>query len=75
MTTEDVCDMVKVKSLLDNRIKGSLSPKAKLNDDQVRDIRARLKNGETHYSLANFYHVAKGTICRISTGKSYQNVV
>lgn len=67
-------DMAKVKSLLDNHF-GSKHPTAAFNNDQVRDVQLRLKNGESQQNIANFYNVRQGTISNISTGKSYQDVV
>jgi hypothetical protein len=67
-------DMAKVKSLLDMRA-GSKHFKSVLNDDQVRDIQTRLKNGEYQQSIADFYHVSQCTVSKIANKKSYQDVV
>lgn len=61
-------DMIKIKSLLDNSNKI-------LNDDQIREIRLRSKNGEELYKIADFYDVSYSVIYRISTGRTYKDVV
>lgn len=43
----------------------------KLTADQVREVRARLRGGETGSSLAKQFGVHKSQISRIKNGKSY----
>lgn len=46
----------------------------KLSDDQVREIRRRLANGDTQKAIAADYGVDKGTISNIKRGLFYQDV-
>ena len=48
---------------------------AKLTDDQVRDIRASISDGESLKALAERYGVSKGAVAHIKQGRSYQRVV
>jgi hypothetical protein len=47
---------------------------AKLTEEQVIDIKTRLKSGEKHKSIAKRYNVAPPTISSISIGKSWSYV-
>lgn len=53
---------------------GEQSPSAKLNDDAVRDIKRRLRAGETHRSLATEYGISTGTIGFIARGETWGHV-
>ena len=44
---------------------------AKLTEEQVREIRARLAAGETHQEIADDYGVSARLIGNINTGKSW----
>lgn len=46
----------------------------KLNPNLVRDIRARLANGESHNALARRFSISKSRIYDIAHGKSWSNV-
>lgn len=43
----------------------------KFSDSQVLEIRKRVSDGESCYSIANEYGVAKSTIERMASGKNY----
>jgi len=67
-------DMKKIWSLLDN-YHGVNNPFAYFNKDDIRDIRQRLKNGESQSSIAKSYNAYQQTISLINLGKTYQNVI
>lgn len=46
--------------------------KAKLSDEQVKEVRSRLAAGERQKSIASSYQVDPSVISEIKTGKSYQ---
>lgn len=46
--------------------------RSKLLPDQVREIRARQSNGETHASIASRFGVSEGCIDRIINGKNWR---
>lgn len=48
---------------------------AKLEDAQVREIRARYNNGESGYSISEDYGVSAQTIYYIIKGKRYADVI
>ena len=48
---------------------------AKLTDEQVREIRAKLANKVSQYAIADEYNVHQGTISNIKRGISYSDVV
>jgi hypothetical protein len=47
-------------------------PGSRLNEVAVKDIRARLKRGETQYAVADIYGVARTTIQAIANGRSWR---
>ena len=47
----------------------------KLNEDDVRDIKKRLKNKETHTSIAKIYNVNRSTISYIKSGRIYPDIL
>lgn len=49
-------------------------PKAKLNMETARQIRARKRAGATYTALATEYRVSRATVCRICKGYSYREV-
>lgn len=55
-------------------IKGSNHPKAKLTDDQVREIRARIKSGEYGTRLAKEFGVTNGLIYMIKNGRIWTHL-
>lgn len=58
-----------------NPMHGVTPPHAKLTDEQVREIRAALANGEELKPLAVRYNVSKGAIAHIKQGRSYRRVM
>lgn len=52
---------------------GSMLPQAKLKEEQVAEIKARLGK-ETHDAIAADYGVCRGTISAISSGKIWRRV-
>jgi hypothetical protein len=49
--------------------------RTKLTEDDVRDIRARYRPGQVSYqTLADEYHVTRGSIADIITGRTWRNV-
>lgn len=53
---------------------GADRPMAKLNDDSVRKIRARLYSGETCASIAREFDVSEGLIRHIKKRRSWRHV-
>jgi len=49
-------------------------PNSKLNEIQVRDIRKRIKDGETMVSLSKVYGVSDRTINNINSGKLWPDI-
>lgn len=60
------------KELHGTRLRGSDVPTAKLDEAAVRDIRARLRAGETQASIAAVYSVHKMTVSNIHLGKTWK---
>lgn len=60
-----------------NKIKntGYITNKNFLTDDNVRDIRSRLKNGESQKNIAKMYNVTVGSISSIKIGKTHKNTI
>jgi len=55
--------------------KGVSNSQAKLNDVKVREIRARIKSGETNTAIGLAYGVKQNTISQIKTGARWTHVV
>jgi hypothetical protein len=76
---ENMADMVKKGRYVKGKIykgiesfhRGSLSPCAKLTEDNVIEIVNRVDNGEAMYSLAKEFGVSYNTIRQIITGKRW----
>lgn len=47
---------------------------AKLNREKAKEVKRRLLNGESQYSIARFFEVSRGTIQDIHRGKSWKDV-
>lgn len=58
-----------------NPMFGRTPKHAKLTDDQVREVRVRLSDGEHSQSLADEFGVSKGAIQHIKKNRSYRNVL
>ena len=56
-------------------LKGSQCGRAKLTEKEVREIKIRLKNGETTRAIAKMYGLGKSTIGSISSGENWKHVV
>lgn len=54
---------------------GTSHPMAKLTDEQVLDIRARLAEGYTQLSLARTFGVCQTAISHIKTGRSWPHLL
>jgi hypothetical protein len=54
--------------------KGIVGHNRKLSHDQARDIKQRLRDGETGASIARFYKVSDEVIYQIKRGDTYQYV-
>jgi hypothetical protein len=50
-------------------IRGHKNPSAKLNEDQVRQIKKRLENGDTQPKIAEDFGVAQSSISQIKRGE------
>lgn len=59
--------------VISQRHSGSNSPCARFTDEQVRQIRHRLKSGETCRALAREFSVGPSTISDIKRNKSYRD--
>jgi hypothetical protein len=68
-------DMVKIKNILIKGRLGCNNINSKFADQDIRDIRIRLKNGESQSSIAKSYDVHQTTIGAINTGKTYTIVI
>lgn len=58
-----------------NRLVGSMSKMAKLNEDMVREIIVLLKSGEKMQLIADKFCVSYKTIANIKHGKNWKHVV
>jgi hypothetical protein len=66
----------KKDNALDMSAKGrATTPFAKLTEQQVREIRARRKNGEKGVSLAKEYGLCTSQIAGINTGRYWKHVI
>lgn len=54
--------------------RGRRSNSARLTDDDVREIRMRVKNGESQSDVAVDYGLCRASVSHIMTGKSYSDV-
>lgn len=55
--------------------KGSGHPNSKLTENQVLEIKQRIKNGETQKNIAKDYDIAAGTVGNIKRGESWSHLV
>jgi len=69
-------DLNNLRNLLNlKRNTGTNNPNSILNEEQVKDIRNRLKNGETGTDVARLYGVGKGRISEIKNFKAWKHVL
>jgi DNA invertase Pin-like site-specific DNA recombinase len=54
--------------------RGSKVPSAKLNEDQVREIKRLIRAGVRYQDIAEQYGVGKTTIANIATGLRWSHV-
>lgn len=54
--------------------RGSKVPSAKLNEDQVREIKRLIRMGIRYQDIAEQYGVGKTTIANIATGLRWSHV-
>ena len=54
--------------------KGSKNPFSKLNEEQVKDIKSRLNQGEKGAAIGLMYGVSKHAIWRIKAGKNWSHI-
>jgi hypothetical protein len=59
---------------LDNVPRGERNTRARLTDDDVREIRAALARNETQPAIAKRYGVNQATISSIKLGKTWKHV-
>ncbi|CAB4121137.1 hypothetical protein UFOVP154_32 [uncultured Caudovirales phage] len=55
--------------------RGTRGPRAKLTEEDVRDIRVKQKYGAHTKALAMLYDVSRATICGVLYGRHYTDVV
>ncbi len=67
-------DNLQLMTLRDN-VKKQGNSYIKLNESQVRDIKRRLRAGETQESIANIYNVGRPLISKIKLGTRWQEVM
>lgn len=67
-------NLFELKNKIIKSRKGTNSPSSLLSIEDVKDIKQRLKNGETGVSISKIYNVSQYVICKINCGRSYQNV-
>jgi HNH endonuclease len=53
---------------------GEQANQAKLTEREVKEIKIRLANRESHRNIAKLYKVSPSIICRINTGKAWKHV-
>ena len=53
---------------------GEIHGMAKLNEDQVREVRAAFGNGERQYVLADKYGVSDSTIANIVKRRQWRHI-
>lgn len=70
---ENVLDMLKKQR--NNPRKGADNPWVKLNDEKVRDIKLKLKDGATMRSLSEKYGVSVSSIQQIKENRRWKHVV
>ncbi|WP_312284666.1 GIY-YIG nuclease family protein [Yokenella regensburgei] len=68
-------DMSKRHSGKGNPMSGVTPPHAKFTDEQVRDIRRAISEGDSLTTIAKRYGVSKANIAHIRQGRSYARVV
>ena len=68
------CHGIKSKPECSVQKLGARNPNSKLNEDIVREIKERLTQGESGYSLAKIFGVNKVTIYDIKSGKTWSHV-
>ena len=56
-------------------LKGKMNPQAKLTEDDVRDIKRRLRAGQMQTDIAAQYGVWQSAIQKISSGESWRHIV
>lgn len=56
------------------KARGEKQHLAKLTDESVREIKAKLSDGKSCYSLGKLYGVARITISRIKNGKTWRHI-
>jgi DNA invertase Pin-like site-specific DNA recombinase len=54
--------------------RGSKAPTAKLNEEQVREIKRLIRKGVRYQDIAEQYGVGKSTIANIATGLRWSHV-
>lgn len=57
-----------------SRNKGSVNPRARLNEDQVRTIKSKLRNGENYRAIAEEFGVSPLTIHSIKRGANWSHI-
>ena len=62
------------KSFKGRDSKGSMRPNAILNEEEVKDILGRSRNGESNVSIAKIYGVSDKTISNIKYGRKWKHV-
>jgi transcriptional regulator len=55
-------------------LRGKDHPQARLTEDQVRNIRARAKAGETYAEIASSFEVARPAISKIVTRQRWKHL-
>lgn len=53
---------------------GEKHSQSKLTDNEVRDVKARLRNGEMHKDIAERYGVSRGAITQINLGNNWGHI-
>jgi hypothetical protein len=53
------------------KLRGSLNPAARINEEQAREIYRRVHNGETQQTLADEFGIPQAHVSRIKLGKSW----
>ncbi len=64
----------RAKYITPPRKSGSENGAAKLNEEQVKEIKKLIKNGRSSYSIGKEFNVSKQTILRIKNGVNWSHV-
>jgi hypothetical protein len=71
---DNTADMIAKGRKNQASVAGTANPRARLTEDQVREIRAELRRGVGPTELGKRYGVGHGTITSIKSGKNWSSI-